>query len=169
MTQELVVGQHAWTSAASATCSHPAFQHRLTRAPTPPFVLQEEFVPDLLAALEFAPEEALVCVAAAAHKACGGPEGAERLPHLHPFLRDTRVTVWLHNHPGASLAFRRVNSTTTGEAPVVPSAHVLRSFSRGFSRAASSVREPEKYFVSPLCAPNRVPRQRQGHGARPPS
>lgn len=75
---------------------------------------QAEVVPDLIPALEFSPEEALTCVAAAAHQACLGPEGQERHPNLHPYVKETRVTVWLFNHPDASLPFRGVKSSTIG-------------------------------------------------------
>lgn len=80
-------------------------------------------MPDLCPALEFAPEEALTCIAAAAHGACASPEGQQLHPQLHPFLKETRVAVWLHNHPNGQ-PFRSVKSSSVSasHSHVVPSA-----------------------------------------------
>ena len=72
-------------------------------------------VPDLFAALDLAPAEALACLAAAAHGAALlSPRGVAQLPALQPPFPDSRVRVLLHNHAASRQRFRAVSSRTVG-------------------------------------------------------
>ena len=72
-------------------------------------------IPDLFAALDLAPAEALACLSAAAHAAALlSPAGAAALPALQPVLPESRVRVHLHNHAESRRAFRAVRSNTVG-------------------------------------------------------
>ena len=62
-------------------------------------------IPDLFAALDLAPAEALACLATAAHAAAQG---------AHPMLPDSRVRIQLHNPAASRLAFRAIKSNTVG-------------------------------------------------------
>jgi hypothetical protein len=82
-------------------------------------------VPDLFAALDLAPAEALACLAAAAHGAALlSPRGVAALPALQPPFPDSRVRVLLHNHAASRQRFRAVSSRTVG-APYAPRAPCL--------------------------------------------
>ncbi len=80
-------------------------------------------IPDLFAALDLAPGEALSCLAAAAHAAALlSPAGAAALPALQPAFPDSRVAVRLHNHAPSRLPFRTIKSNTVGALPLPASA-----------------------------------------------
>jgi DNA helicase MCM8 len=72
-------------------------------------------VPDLFAALDMAPTEALACLAAAAH-AVGllSGDGRSRLAHLQPVFADSRVRVHLYNHSDTLHPFRGIRSSLLG-------------------------------------------------------
>ena len=72
-------------------------------------------VPDLFAALDMAPTEALACLAAAAHAvALLSGEGRARLAHLQPVFADSRVRVHLYNHSDTLHPFRGIRSSLLG-------------------------------------------------------
>lgn len=72
-------------------------------------------VPDLFAALDMAPTEALACLAAAAHVvALLSGEGVRRLAHLQPVFADSRVRVHLYNYNDTLHPFRGIRSSLLG-------------------------------------------------------
>ena len=72
-------------------------------------------IPDLFAALDLAPAEALSCLAAAAHAvALLAPVGINALPALQPPFEDSRVRIVLHNHAPSRLAFRAIKANVVG-------------------------------------------------------
>jgi len=78
-------------------------------------------VPDLFAAVDMAPTEALACLAAATHAvALFSPHGKQRLGHLQPVLAESRVRVHLYNHSDTVQPFRGVRSSLLGVCPPSP-------------------------------------------------
>lgn len=72
-------------------------------------------IPDLWAALQVAPSEAISCLALAAHHtALCTRRGKEDLAHLHPVPEGTTVAVRLHNHNESLISFSRLKSNCIG-------------------------------------------------------
>ncbi|EEH60762.1 uncharacterized protein MICPUCDRAFT_12229 [Micromonas pusilla CCMP1545] len=80
-------------------------------------------IPDLFAALELAPAEAMPCVRAAVHEVIhNSPIGRKELPHLQVspaaakvITRPPRVDVHLYNHPEVQIKFSELKSKTIGK------------------------------------------------------
>ena len=80
-------------------------------------------IPDLFAALELAPAEAMPCVRAAVHEVIhNSPIGRKELPHLQVspaaakvITRPPRVDVQLYNHPEVQIKFSELKSKTIGK------------------------------------------------------
>ena len=79
-------------------------------------------IPDLFAALELAPPEAMLCLRAAIHEVVfNSPVGRRELPHMQipapavKLCRPPVVDVHLINHPEARVTFRNLRSTLAGK------------------------------------------------------
>ena len=79
-------------------------------------------IPDLFAALELAPPEAMLCLRAAIHEVVfNSPVGRRELPHMQipapavKLCRPPVVDVHLVNHPEARVTFRDLRSTLAGK------------------------------------------------------
>lgn len=95
-------------------------------------------IPDLFAALDLAPAEALACLAAAAHGAALlSQRGVAELPALQPPFAESRVRVLLHNHAASRQRFRAISSRTVG-ALRPPASCLLHAFFAAFFTPATS-------------------------------